>query len=157
MRVVICGGGVIGASIAYFLGWRGVQSIVIERTGVACAASGKSGGFLALDWCDGTPLSSLARRSFALHARLAEEIEADWAYRRMTTFAGVAGAGMIGRRGRAYDLAWIADGVALNHRLGTTLTTAQVHPGRFTEVLIKAALAGGGELRSGTVTGLMHD
>jgi glycine/D-amino acid oxidase-like deaminating enzyme len=60
MRVLICGGGVIGASIAYFLGRRGVRSIVIERTGLACAASGKSGGFLARDWCDGTPLAPLA-------------------------------------------------------------------------------------------------
>ena len=56
MRVLICGGGVIGASIAYFLSCRGVEAIVIERTGIACAASGKSGGFLALDWCDGSPL-----------------------------------------------------------------------------------------------------
>ena len=32
MRVLICGGGVIGASIAYFLSCRGVQAIVIERT-----------------------------------------------------------------------------------------------------------------------------
>ena len=31
---------------------------------------GKSGGFLALDWCDGSRLSALARRSFALHAEL---------------------------------------------------------------------------------------
>ena len=68
MRVLIAGGGVIGASIAYFLSRRGAEAIVIERTGVACAASGKSGGFLALDWCDGTPLQALARRSFALHA-----------------------------------------------------------------------------------------
>jgi glycine/D-amino acid oxidase-like deaminating enzyme len=42
MRVLICGGGVIGASIAYFLSCRGVQSIVIERTRLACAASGKA-------------------------------------------------------------------------------------------------------------------
>jgi hypothetical protein len=33
--------------------------IVVERTGVACAASGKSSGFLALDWCDDE-----AKRSF---------------------------------------------------------------------------------------------
>src|SRR5256885_14039645 len=46
------------------------QATVIERTGLACAASGKAGGFLALDWCDGTPLQSLARRSFAVHAEL---------------------------------------------------------------------------------------
>jgi hypothetical protein len=38
----ICGGGVIGASIAYFLSCRGVKPIVIERTGLACAASAKS-------------------------------------------------------------------------------------------------------------------
>ena len=54
-------------------------------------ASGKSGGFLALDWCDGTPLEPLARRSFALHARLAEEIGVDWGYRRLDTFGGVVG------------------------------------------------------------------
>jgi len=72
MRVVICGGGVIGASIAYFFSCLGVRPIVVESTGVACAASGKSGGFLALDWCDGTPLEQLARRSFELHAELAQ-------------------------------------------------------------------------------------
>src|SRR5467141_3433378 len=49
MRVLICGGGVIGASIAYFLSCRGVKATVIEGTGLACAASGKPGGFLALD------------------------------------------------------------------------------------------------------------
>jgi glycine/D-amino acid oxidase-like deaminating enzyme len=62
MRVLICGGGVIGASIAYFLSCRGVEVTVIERVGVASAASGKAGGFLALDWCDGTPLEPLVRR-----------------------------------------------------------------------------------------------
>jgi prevent-host-death family protein len=43
----------------------------VERPGVACAAPGKSGGFLALDWCDGSPLGPLARASLALHAELA--------------------------------------------------------------------------------------
>ena len=89
MRVLICGGGVIGASIAYFLSCRGAEAIVIERTGLACAASGKSGGFLALDWCDGSPLEPLARRSFALHASLPEKIGADWGYRRLATYRRV--------------------------------------------------------------------
>ena len=56
MRIVICGGGVISACTAYFLKRRGVEVIVVERTEVANAASGKAGGFLALDWCAGTPL-----------------------------------------------------------------------------------------------------
>jgi glycine/D-amino acid oxidase-like deaminating enzyme len=56
MRVLICGGGVIGASIAYFLARRGIAVTVVERAGIACAASGKAGGFLALDWNDGSPV-----------------------------------------------------------------------------------------------------
>jgi glycine/D-amino acid oxidase-like deaminating enzyme len=63
MRVLIVGAGVIGTSIAYHLAARGAEVMVLERKAVACAASGKSGGFLALDWCDGTPLMALARRS----------------------------------------------------------------------------------------------
>ena len=91
MHVLICGGGVIGASIAFFLSCRGVKATVIERTGLACAASGKSGGFLARDWCDGSPLAPLARHSFALHADLAERIADDWCYRRLDTYGGLAG------------------------------------------------------------------
>src|SRR5258708_37985819 len=86
MHVLICGGGVIGASIAFFLSCRGVKATVIERTGLACAASGKSGGFLARDWCDGSPLAPLARRSFALHAMLAEQRADDLGYRRLVTY-----------------------------------------------------------------------
>ena len=43
MRVLICGGGVIGAATAYFSSLKRAEVVVIERTGVACAASGKSG------------------------------------------------------------------------------------------------------------------
>jgi len=157
MHVLICGGGVIGASIAYFLSRRGIRSTVIERTGVACAASGKSGGFLALDWCDGTPLEALARRSFALHGQLAEEIGSDWGYRRMTTYAGFA-ATRAGRRaaGGGYHLDWVGDDVSLSQRLGGTQTTAQVHPGRFTQALMQAAQPNA-ELRVGRVTDLVRD
>jgi glycine/D-amino acid oxidase-like deaminating enzyme len=50
MRVVICGGGVIGACAAYFLRRHGIDVVVVERTEVAAAASGKAGGFFARDW-----------------------------------------------------------------------------------------------------------
>jgi glycine/D-amino acid oxidase-like deaminating enzyme len=80
----------MGAAVAYFLGRRGVAVTVIERSGVACAASGKSGGFLALDWCDGSALGPLARASFALHADLARAIPSDYGYRRLDTYMVVA-------------------------------------------------------------------
>ena len=154
MRVVICGGGVIGAATAYFLSRRGIAATVVERTGVACAASGKSGGFLALDWCDAGPLERLARRSFELHERLTGEIDGDWGYRRLTTHGGHASDGDGGGGSR---LDWLGGGVSLNQRLGTTSTTAQVHPGAFTKALMGAAEANGAALRAGEVTGLVRD
>src|ERR1700716_1520193 len=115
MRVLICGGGVIGASIAYFLSCRGVEVVVIESTGVACAASGKSGGFLALDWCDGSPLEALARRGFLLHARLAEELRDDWGYRRVETFSGSVSPRIAQTASTKND--WLSPCVRLGQRL----------------------------------------
>ena len=89
-HVVVCGAGVVGCAVAYFLSRRGVAVTVVERSAPACAASGKSGGFLALDWCDGSPLGPLARASFALHAELAREMATDYGYRRVDTFMMVA-------------------------------------------------------------------
>ena len=77
-RVVICSAGVIGAAVAYCLSLRSVAATVVERCGVACAASGKAGGFLTLDWCDDSPLSALARKSFQLHAELPHTLGADY-------------------------------------------------------------------------------
>src|SRR5260370_11189660 len=121
MRVWSCGGGVIGASIAYFLSCRGVAATVIERTGLACAASGKAGGFLALDWCDGTPLEPLARRSFALHARLAAEIGGEWGYRRLTTYGGSP---RLGQRSNGHEGDLVSASVAVDPRPGVCPTPA---------------------------------
>ena len=151
MRVVICRGGVIGASIAYFLSRRRVELTVIERTGLACAASGKSGGFLALDWCDGTQLEALARRSFALHGRLAQEVADDWNYRPVTTYGGSIG---LRRHAGVHGLDWLSAGVSVDRRLGSTETTAQVHPGKFTAAMMRAAQVQGAELRLGQITGV---
>jgi glycine/D-amino acid oxidase-like deaminating enzyme len=151
VRVLICGGGVIGASLAYFLARRGVKATVIESTGVACAASGKSGGFLARDWCDGSPLATLARHSFDLHAELADEIDDDWGYRRLDTYAGHAG---FPNGGSPIELGWMAAEVTVAQAIGSPETTAQVHPARFTHAMMRAAEAKGAELRLGRVTGI---
>jgi len=156
MRVVICGGGVIGASVAYFLSRRGVDVIVVERQGVACAASGKAGAFLALDWSAGSKLDALARRSFALHARLPDEIEGDWGYHRLTTYGGFAVPEHDARRGAPSRLDWLADGVVLTDRLGSPATTAVVHPAAFTAAMMGAAQRLGAELRIGAVSGVVR-
>ena len=155
MRVLILGGGVIGTSMAYHLAARGAGVMVLERSAVACAASGKSGGFLALDWCDGTPLMALARRSFALHAEHAQALGGDWGYRRMTTYAGTVGqspAWMV----RSARPGWVSSDVAVGGQLGSAGTTAQVHPAAFTIGMMRAAEKRGAEMRLGRATGLLR-
>lgn len=158
MHVVICGGGVIGAATAYFLSRRGVPVTVIERSAVACAASGKAGGFLARHWCDGTPLEALAWRSFDLHAELAEQIDDDWGYRRLDTYAGFGGLRhRVPRGSGGYDLGWLSDDVVVRQQIGAPETTAQVHPARFTEAIMRVAQAQGAELRLARVTGIRRE
>jgi glycine/D-amino acid oxidase-like deaminating enzyme len=154
MRVLICGGGVIGACTAYFLSRRGIDVIVVERTEVAAAASGKAGGFLALDWCAGTPLDALARRSFQLHAALPHEIAGDWAYQRVTAYSGTVVSDRDHRRNRSAKLDWLAEGVMITNRLGTPDTAAIVHPRKFTSAIMSAAQGNGAQLRAGRVTGI---
>lgn len=164
MHVVVCGAGVIGAATAYFLSKRGAQVTVIERQGVACASSGKAGAFLALDWCAGSPLDQLARRSFALHAQLAEELAQthglDWGYQPVMTYGAysMGGRGVAGHRAgqSRVELDWLSNRVAVTGQIGTTQTTAMLHPRLFTEALIKAAQANGAELRIGQVSGVLR-
>jgi glycine/D-amino acid oxidase-like deaminating enzyme len=154
-RIVICGGGAIGAATAYFLSRRGAAPIVIERHEVAGAASGKSGGFLALDWCRGSPLDRLARQSFALHAELADTLDNPWGYRRLDTYGGYAVAGD-GARGPG-ERPWLSEAVTLTRQLGSQHTTAIVEPRAFTRGLIAAAEKQGGALRHGTAIDLVRD
>jgi glycine/D-amino acid oxidase-like deaminating enzyme len=153
-RIVICGGGAIGAAIAFFLSRRGAEPVVIERHEVAGAASGKSGGFLALDWCRGTLLDRLTRRSFALHAELAEELGNPWFYRRLATYAGHAVENDAGRK--PGQRSWLSGKVTITGQLGAPQTTALVEPRAFTTGLMRAAEALGAALRHGTVVGLVR-
>ncbi len=156
MHVVICGGGVIGACTAWFLARRGVEVTVVERNEVAGAASGKAGGFVTADWCAGSSLDRLARRSFTLHSELADTIEDDWGYQRTTTYGGfVARNREAGRRAPA-ALDWVCDGVAVTHRLGTPDTTAMVNPRKFTVGMMRAAQKLGAKVCLGQVTGVLR-
>ncbi len=157
MRVVVCGGGVIGAATAYYLVKAGATPTVIERSGVACGASGKSGGFLALDWCDGSALEPLARRSFALHGQLAAAMPDRWGYRPVTTLHLHHDAGRSGASHRPTGLPdWLSPATIPSQRLGTPETTAAIDPAAFTRGLLEAAIAAGGSLLEATVGDLVR-
>jgi glycine/D-amino acid oxidase-like deaminating enzyme len=157
-RVVICGAGVIGSAIAYYLALRGVAATVVERCDVASAASGKAGGFLALDWCDNSALGPLARKSFQLHAELAETFGEAYGYRRMTTLAArCLPQGANGLPDLPSELAWLDRQTAPYGVLGTPESTAQVHPALFTRTLLQQARERGAQLLIGGVQGVEVD
>ncbi|KAL9245816.1 hypothetical protein vseg_019422 [Gypsophila vaccaria] len=147
--IVVCGGGIIGVCTAYFLSKSGASVTLVEQSSVACAASGKAGGFLALDWSDGGPTSSLSRASFFLHRQLSDLLHGptSYGYRPLTTLSltvdesrprgsGSTGPGMSVGPGVP---GWV-DGPARDAKpIGTARTTAQVHPQMFTRRLMREA------------------
>ena len=148
--VVICGGGIIAASIAYYLTRRGVKPLVVERTSVGAAASGKAGGFLARGWGDGTPTEALHRVSFDLHAELAEELKLE-TYRRIPTLQVRTRPGGPAQSPPARD--WL-DGPEVVSASVMDTSTAQVTPLELTTRLMEAAVAAGAVVRKGVVTGI---
>jgi glycine/D-amino acid oxidase-like deaminating enzyme len=160
-RVIIVGAGVVGTSTAYYLAERfGIASTLIDPSGtIAPAASGKAGGFLALDWNDGSPIGPLTRRSFALHQELADTLGADkLQYRRLTCASIAVDVASQGRRPRGKKLDFVewaqdndgggSDTVVLAAQpMGDVRTIAQVHPKKlcdaFWEVASKSKNEGG--------------
>ncbi|KAI7843995.1 hypothetical protein COHA_002533 [Chlorella ohadii] len=160
MQVVVVGGGIIGAATAHYLAAKGARPLVLEACSPACSASGKAGGFLALDWCDGQAVGPLARRSFQLHAELAESLGTDCGYRRVTTHSiSVKQGSAPGARGGAAQLpslpGWVdRDHVGQATVIGTEETTAQVHPELLTKALLQHMQERGGSLQLAAVTGV---
>ncbi len=155
MRVIVCGAGVIGAATAYCLTGRGSDVTIVERWRVAGCASGKSGGFLARDWCDATPAAALATYSFDRHEMWADELGNPYGYRKLDTYSAALSA----RRDVATSVGsdhvtWLAEGAGHRRRLGSTATTAQLDPQLFTETLVNAAMSRGARLVFAAVAGL---
>eukprot|EP00958_Prasinococcus_capsulatus_P001335 scaffold115_cov304-Prasinococcus_capsulatus_cf.AAC.29 len=104
--VVVLGGGIIGASIAYFLAQRDhVEVTVVESVRVAAAAGGKGGGFLAGGWGDGSVTQHLHRESFKLHEQLARELNIE-SYRKIPTLS-VTGARWLEPGGASSECQWL--------------------------------------------------
>jgi hypothetical protein len=76
---------------------------------------------------------------------LNEELAADWGYRRLDTHGGYAG---FPARRSAYRLGWLSSEVTVGQALGSCDNTAQVHPGQFTNAMMRS----GAELLLGRVT-----
>lgn len=143
-QVVVIGGGIHGVSIAYYLATQyNVKPLIIEQTQVACAASGKAGGFLARHWGSG-PTIQLHEKSYDLHKQLAQQLNIE-SFREITTLS------VDGNRKGKNVAKW------LNRKVTSKIMddgTAQVTPLEFTDKLLAAAIEAGAELLIDSVTGI---
>jgi glycine/D-amino acid oxidase-like deaminating enzyme len=138
-RICIIGGGVIGTSIAFHLSEAGCSNItIVERTNIACGASGRAGGFLAKNWRSDAE-GKFSEASFLAHhelaTRLKNEFSIDVMYRRLTTF-NLSISEINDKTKKTKQSTdnkslpkWITADVNEQETLGNEDTTAQVHPG----------------------------
>ncbi|KAI9295198.1 FAD dependent oxidoreductase, partial [Neoconidiobolus thromboides FSU 785] len=140
--ITIIGGGIIGLTTAYYLIKKAPQTsiTIIERTSIASCASGKAGGFLALDWNDHSALGKLTRKSFELHQQLADELngEKKFGYRRVVTFQLEAEEkeDIRNQKNLPDDLTWLNEKFDLKIiKLGDKNTCAQINPHEYCETI----------------------
>eukprot|EP01044_Picomonas_judraskeda_P008346 COSAG03_NODE_947_length_5233_cov_13.433385_2_plen_336_part_00 len=117
---------------------------IVERAGLACHSSGKAGGFLARDWG-----GEFAMQSFDLHAELGRVLQGT-DYRPVETLSVSMG----GTGGGRVLPSWADRCAPEASRLGSTATTAQVHPRKLTEALVEAAKRSGARVEIGIVEGV---
>lgn len=79
--VVIVGGGIVGASCAYYLSEAGLRVMLLERERLAWGASGRNAGFIWLSLRPGGIQLMLAKAGAALYPQLVEALGNSFEYR----------------------------------------------------------------------------
>lgn len=154
-NIIVVGGGIVGSSIAYYLSkavattaTRAATKITLIEASAAPApgASGKAGGFLALDW-HGPATASLAKLSFNLHRSLADQDggQEKWGYREVETWQVHIDSKLKERPKKAKSvISWLDQEIVRStSNMGGGGTTAQVHPAQLTQHLVDESQKGG--------------
>ena len=105
--VIIIGGGIHGASLAFHLSQRGVKPIVLERKFLASGATGRSSGLVRMHY-DLEPESRLAWASFQYFRNWAEKVGGECGFTR-TGFLEVIAEGYVDK---------LRANVAMHQRIG---------------------------------------
>lgn len=159
--VIICGGGIIGCSVGYYLTTKfSFHCTIIEKVSIGSGASGKAGGFLAQSWCDTGPVGPLARLSFKLHSEQSQTFGKDEIdYRPMNTYSLTLKPEKKNLKNeQKEDLNWVdQSGVSSIQEIGKTTNTAQVHPFKLTNTLANQIVKNYGQILYGEVIGIEHE
>lgn len=141
MSTVIVGGGIVGVTAAFYLQKKGRKVVLIEKCGVGCHSSGKAGGFLTdgdSGWHSGS-IGRLAKRSFALHEELANELGAENIGFRRVKCVG------LGKEAGIAEPSWLAPG-QYQRDMGNESGLAQVTPYKLMDALKEAIARHGCEI-----------
>lgn len=154
--IVIIGGGIVGSSIAYYLSRAAASTasraatkitLVEASSAPAPGASGKAGGFLALDW-HGAATASLAELSYKLHRELAQQDggHEKWGYREVETWQINVDSNLKERPSKSSGsaISWLDNEIVRSaSNMGGGGSTAQVHPGQLTQHLVEESRKAG--------------
>ncbi len=172
-NIVVIGGGIQGTSVAYHLSKHLLSSSssssssenttnikILEAKGIASAASGKGGGFMARSWGDGSPTQQLHHLGFDLYKDLAKELNIE-SYRSVPVLSVSPGNNNQGQKiarkdGKVGPLMpnWLNGNIGRVNVLGYGDDTAQVTPKEFVERMIEK---GGIEVVLGECTGVEYE
>jgi glycine/D-amino acid oxidase-like deaminating enzyme len=144
-RVVVCGGGIQGTSVAYQIAERddSVSVTILEAKAPASAASGKGGGFMARSWGDGSCTQRLHELAFDMYGPLALELGCE-SYRKLPVLSvspgirnkqGVAAA-RSDRRLAPVVPSWLDGAAGQIRALGMGDDTAQITPAEFVSKML---------------------
>ncbi|EUC62181.1 FAD-dependent oxidoreductase [Rhizoctonia solani AG-3 Rhs1AP] len=124
-----------------------VEIHIVESVSIAAAASGKAGGFLALDW-HSNKTKPLAALSFKLHQELADAHDGvkRWGYRRTHTLQ--LDIDQDRRVKSVPDAEWLKS-ISKHTKLGSEESTGQAHPFHLTHTLVEVAQSRGVQVHLG--------
>jgi glycine/D-amino acid oxidase-like deaminating enzyme len=163
--ILIIGGGIVGASIAYYASLKGADRkiCVVEQSDGVRSASAFAGGYLSRTWCQWSG-AKFGQRAFDLHETLANTFGAESIeYRRVRTHDVSLQVNKCAKSEHSLlaseSISWCAGGCGfLCSTLADEADGAQVHPRKLTERLIgEATLAGVHVRRQTRVVGVQFD